>query len=428
MTGQALFKLFEMTSFDKLGLSGVLLRNIRQLGFTEPSSVQKSCIPPILQGRDVIGIANTGSGKTAAFALPVVHVLSVDPHGVFALCLSPTRELAYQIAEQFAVFSVGMSLRCEVVIGGEDLLRQASSLSKRPHIVVATPGRLLEHFMHSSDTIECFQRLKFLILDEADRLLDSSFEAELRYLLTNLPQKRQTLMFSATITPSVIALKPLLGQRAFYYEEKGELTTPTGCAQYYCFMPEKVKDTYLVHVLRELVSSKSTRAMIFCPTVQKCEMVSHMLHNLGIAACSLHAAKKQRDRHSTLNAFKSTMVKILVATDVAARGLDLPDVELVVNYDIPSDPRQYIHRIGRTARFHATGQAISLVTQYDVGKIKKIEKHLGHELEEFQVQEADVNKLVGEVFASRKMAKLHMASPGGFDEQLSAKKKRQSAK
>jgi ATP-dependent RNA helicase DDX49/DBP8 len=122
------------------------------------------------------------------------------------------------------------------------------------------------------------------------------------------------------------------------------------------------------------------------------------------------------------------MVKILVATDVAARGLDLPDVELVVNYDIPSDPRQYIHRIGRTARFHATGQAISLVTQYDVGKIKKIEKHLGHELEEFHVQEADVNKLVGEVFASRKMAKLHMASPGGFDEQLSAKKKRQSAK
>lgn len=411
-------------SFEHLGLNEMVLRNLKRLQFDVPSEVQQMCIPEILQGKDVLGIANTGSGKTAAFALPIVHMLSRDPYGVFALCLSPTRELAYQIAEQFVAFSSGMTLSCEVIIGGEDMIKQAASLTRRPNVVIATPGRLMEHFMQCLDIVRCFNKIKFLILDEADRLLDSSFTSEMRFILSKLPSTRQTLMFSATITKSLTALQYVTGEDAFYYEDTAAGKTATGCMQLYCFMPDRLKDIYLVTLIRTSIVFNSDRAIIFCGTVQRCELLAQMLCTLGMQAASLHAAKRQKDRRATLNSFKSGLVRILVATDVAARGLDLPAIDLIVNYDVPTDARQYIHRVGRTARFHATGKAITMVTQYDVAKIKNIEQAIGKQLERFDLQELDDAKLVGEVFAAKRVAKLQMASPGGFDEKFRAKKSR----
>ncbi|CAL52279.2 Helicase, C-terminal [Ostreococcus tauri] len=413
-----------MATFDELGLCNVVLKILKRVHFRSPSDVQSTCIPQILAGKDVIGIANTGSGKTAAFALPIVDMLSRDPYGIFALCLSPTRELANQIADQFTVFGAGTGLNCMVITGGEDLIQQATALSRRPNIVVATPGRLFEHFMHSSNTVQYFSKLKCLILDEADRLLDSSFAAELKYLMSNLPQQRQTLMFSATITKSVTALQSMLGDAVFYYEDKSVKKTAVRCSQSYCFMPERIKDVNLVKLVRELALVEAKRTIIFTATIQKCELLSQMLTTLGIPSSSLHAAKKQKERLNSLGVFKNGTVQILVATDVAARGLDLPSVDMILNYDVPTDVRQYIHRIGRTARFEASGKAVTFVTQFDILKLKHIEKTIGQQLDSYELEGSSGAELVGEVFAARRVAKMRMASPGGFDEKLRAKKKR----
>lgn len=411
-----------MTTFNELGLSASVLRNVARLGLHIPSAVQTACIPAILARKDVIGIARTGSGKTATFALPLVHRLLEDPFGIFALCISPTRELAHQIAEQFMVFSAGTNLRCDVIIGGEDLIKQSNLLLQRPHVIVATPGRLLEHFMFSADVVKCFEKLQCLVLDEADRLLDVSFEAELRYILSRLPQLRQTLLFSATVTQSVTALQSLLGTNAFYYEDAGTSKVVLRCEQLYAFMPERIKDIYLIQIIREL-SVETTRMIVFSSTVQKCEMLSQLLSALGTRASSLHSAKKQRDRCGTLNSFKNGSVKILVATDVAARGLDIPDVELVINYDVPMDYRQYIHRVGRTARFDKTGRAVTLVTQYDVTKIKSIEQNIGHQLRQVTLRGLHMKHLVNEVFAARRLVKFRLASLAGFKEQFRSKRR-----
>jgi len=409
------------SSFQSLGLNAALLRTIKRLGFTSPSYIQRTCIPAILAGEDVIGIANTGSGKTAAFVLPIVHILNHDPYGIFALCLCPTRELAYQIAEQLTLFGSSLSLTCEVVVGGEDLLKQTTALLRRPNVVIATPGRLVEHFMHSNDVKKCFQKLKCLVLDEADRLLEETFESELRYLINSLPSRRQTLMFSATITPSVTAVQTLSNIKAAYFEESGKSKVVDGCQQLYCFMPEKIKDVYLVYLVRSLLPKSTSRGIIFTSTIKKCEMVAQMLKILHIPALALHAVQKQRDRRSALSMFKSGVVNILVATDIASRGLDIPAVEVVLNYDVPKDPRQYIHRVGRTARFQTSGKAVTLVTQYDVKMVSDIEAVIGRRLENFETNEERITALIGDVFAARKLAKIQMNGAGGFEEALKAK-------
>jgi len=414
------------TSFQSLGLEEPLLSTLAQLHFKVPSYIQAACIPSILQGKNVIGVANTGCGKTAAFVIPIISMLSKDPFGIFALCLCPTRELAYQIAEQLTLFSVYLSVSVEVLVGGEDVLKQSKSLLARPNVVVATPGRLVEHLIHSDDIKSCFLKLQCLILDEADRLLDASFDSELRYILANLPRRRQTLMFSATITSNISALQTLTGSNVVYFEESGRSKTVNTCEHLYSFMPEKIKDVYLVYFVRNLLPAVNRRAIIFTSTIQKCELISQILSVMKIGSLSLHSVKRQAERRSTLSMFKSGIVNVLVATDVAARGLDIPAVHLVINYDLSKDPTQYIHRVGRTARFQAIGKALTLVTQYDVKSVKDIEKHIGKQLLEISVDEEQLVTSIGEVFAARKLAKIRMATAGGFDETLLANKRRLS--
>ena len=230
-------------SFRMLGLNQWLCSNVNALGIKNPTAVQQGCIPPILQGQDVIGTAQTGTGKTAAYALPILQLLASDPFGIHCLCMTPTRELAIQIAAQFVAFSAGMTLRCQVIVGGEDIRIQASALITRPHIVVATPGRLMEHFMYDKTLVKSFSNLRCLVLDEADRLLDPGFEAELRIIMHNLPcRNRQTLLFSATITRSISALQQVTMTKALHFEAFEGLKVVAQCKQEYLFVPAKVKE------------------------------------------------------------------------------------------------------------------------------------------------------------------------------------------
>lgn len=413
-------------AFRALGLNQWISDNVVSMGIKRPTPVQRGCIPAILRGRDVIGTAQTGTGKTAAFALPVLQLLGGDPYGVFCLCLTPTRELATQIAEQFVAFSTGMTLRCKVVLGGEDIRTQAAALVSRPHIVVATPGRLMEHFMYDDALAKAFSKLRCLVLDEADRLLDPGFEAELRIIMHNLPtENRQTLLFSATITRSIAALQEVTMKNAVHFEAFEGLKVVERCTQEYCFVPAKVKEVYLVHLLSKAATWGVRSIIVFAGTVHTCQLLQETLTLLGVETVALHAVKKQRHRVASLARFKSGEVRILIATDVASRGLDIPTVDLVINHDVPVVPRDYVHRVGRTARAGRGGRAITLVSQYDISLIHQIEELTSVEMTEVPgLEEADVLKDITRVFAARRGAKMKMSESGGFDDQLRRRKSR----
>ncbi|MCP9262319.1 putative ATP-dependent RNA helicase DDX49 [Dirofilaria immitis] len=346
------------TTFSKLGLSKWLCYQLRQLAIINPTPVQINCIPRILAGNDVLGCAKTGTGKTLAFALPILHELTLDPYGICALVLTPTRELAIQIGDQFAALGAPVNLKIGIIVGGKDRVAQGNGLARRPHIVVATPGRLADHLESDSEnTRKLFEKLRFLVLDEADRLLDGQYSVEtvvlssslkhqneddrivakdfssfklnslqLKTILNLMPKQRQTLLFSATITSALSGC-----QKTVLFEDKSEIATVDKLEQKYVLTPCAVKDAYLVG--------------------------------------SLHSQISQQERMSSLTKFRSGHIKILICTDVASRGLDIPHVDfysvnLVVNHNVPQNPKTYIHRVGRSARAGRFGCALIFVTQY----------------------------------------------------------------
>ncbi|MCO5550085.1 hypothetical protein L7F22_003564 [Adiantum nelumboides] len=268
--------------FSDLGLSDWLVDTCSQLDLKRPTPVQRSCIPQILNGLDVLGLAQTGSGKTAAFALPILHRLAQSLYGVFALVLTPTRELAYQLADQFKALGSGLPLRCSVVIGGLDMIEQAKALMLRPHVVIATPGRLADLLRNDRDIASIFKSIKFLVLDEADRILDVGFENELGTVLGSLPLGRQTLLFSATMTPELKSLHELSGDKAFFFEAYQGLQTVEQLQQQYIFMPLDVKDVYLSYVLSTLQERGIRSVIIFAST---CRQVSYFCLLPNISLC-----------------------------------------------------------------------------------------------------------------------------------------------
>ncbi|KAI5648831.1 hypothetical protein M9H77_34836 [Catharanthus roseus] len=351
-------------SFTDLGLADWLLPACKELAMKKPKPIQRHCIPRILAGQDVLGIAQTGSGKTATFALPILHRLAEDPYGVFALVLTPTRELACQLAEQFRALGSSLNLRCAVVLGGFHMLNQAQALMQRPHIVIATPGRLKVLIEENTDDIpSVFSNTKFLVLDEADRLLDVDFEDALRAVFCCLPKKRQTLLFSATMTDNLQTLLELSANKACFYEEYEGFKIVESLKQQYVFVPKNVKDVYLFYILSKLKEMGVRSAIIFVSTCRGCQLLNLLLEELDVEATGLHSYKSQSLRLAAIHKFKSGQVPILLATDVAARGLDISSVDLVINYDIPRCPRDYVHRVGRTARAGRGGLAISFITQ-----------------------------------------------------------------
>ncbi|CAB4256123.1 similar to Saccharomyces cerevisiae YHR169W DBP8 ATPase, putative RNA helicase of the DEAD-box family [Maudiozyma barnettii] len=378
------------SNFKTLGLSKWLVESLTAMKITQPTEIQKHCIPKILEGSDCIGGAKTGSGKTIAFAGPMLTKWSEDPSGMFGIVLTPTRELAMQIAEQFTALGSQMNIRVALVVGGESIVQQAIELQRKPHFIIATPGRLAHHIMNSGDdTVGGLRRVKYLVLDEADFLLTDTFANDLGTCIGALPpkNKRQTLLFTATMTDQVKALqeapsiegKPPLF--SYQVESIDNVAIPSTLQTEYLLVPEHVKEAYLYQLLtcQEYIESS---AIIFVNRTTAAEVLRRTLFRLGLRVASLHSQMPQQERTNSLQRFRANAARILIATDVASRGLDIPIVELVINYDIPSDPDTYIHRSGRTARAGRTGDAISFVTERDISRIEAIEDRINKKMTE----------------------------------------------
>ncbi|CAI5482851.1 unnamed protein product [Closterium sp. Yama58-4] len=513
-------------SFADLALAPWLVATCHEMGLRHPTPVQCACIPPVIAGSNVIGVAQTGSGKTAAFALPILQKLAEDPYGVFALVLTPTRELALQIADQFRALGSSLSLRCAVAIGGGDMVDQyqpshqfralessvpsaalrcaiaigggdmveqgsgvvppsrcavaigggdmeeqfcslpsphfplicsshlppspadplafhplfplaspyapqAMQLTGRPHVVVATPGRLREMLDQEESMGRVFSNLQFLVLDEADRLLDRGFEVEIAAILARMPKERQTLLFSATFTANLHALKAMSkAKKLFHFEAYEGFKTVEALDQTYLFLPANVIrcGAFLLPLPPAPPLPASAAAhppvrsvIVFTSSCQSCQAVSALLDEVGLSNAPLHALLPQRKRSAALHRFKASQVPILVATDVASRGLDIPTVDLVINYDIPSSRNAL-----RAARRGSTDVRCLLAPtppsppsfppQYDVHLVHSIEKLIGRQLAECtDVTESDVLKCISKVFKARRAALLKV-SESGFEE------------
>eukprot|EP00002_Diphylleia_rotans_P039899 TRINITY_DN9376_c0_g1_i4.p1 TRINITY_DN9376_c0_g1~~TRINITY_DN9376_c0_g1_i4.p1 ORF type:complete len:462 (-),score=101.90 TRINITY_DN9376_c0_g1_i4:12-1397(-) len=394
-------------TFTKLGVAPWLVQNLAAVGIKKPTPIQLQCIPPALKGRDVIGSAQTGSGKTAAFAVPILQSLAEDPYGIYALVLTPTRELAVQIAEQFNVFGKTMGLRVAVIIGGLDALKQATDIRQKPHIVIATPGRLVD-IMNREESVS-LKRIKYLVLDEADRLLDKKFEESLAQIFEMLPEKRQTLLFSATMTTSIERLQEICMENTVRVEVNPRSSTVDTLAEEYIFIPASVKECYLTHILQKY---EKASIIIFVSTCFASQHLNDTLKLLGFRTTCMHSVLSQPERLASLAKFKSGIVSILIATDVASRGLDIPVVELVLNYDVPFDPSNYVHRVGRTARAGRAGRAITFITEHDIKLVHRIESTINKKLSLHETNENQVLKVLTKVTKASKTAKLNLEESG----------------
>lgn len=396
-------------TFADLGVREELCDACENLKFVHPTPIQTQSIPLALEGRDVIGLAETGSGKTAAFVLPILQALLDKPQALFGLIMAPTRELAYQISQQVDALGSIINVKCATLVGGMDMVPQAIALSKRPHIVVATPGRLLDHLENTKGF--SLKYLKYMVLDEADRLLDLDFGPVLDKILKVIPRDgRHTYLFSATMSSKVESLQRAALQNPVRVSiSSSSHQVVATLLQRYFFLPHKHKDLYLIHLLNDNIGHPT---IIFTRTVNETQRIAILLRTLGFGAIPLHGQLSQSARLGALSKFKAKSRDILVATDVAARGLDIPSVDLVINLDLPQDSQTYVHRVGRTARAGKSGKAVSFVTQYDVEIWLRIENALGKKIEEEQVSKDEVMvyaERVGEAqrVAVREMKDIH---------------------
>ena len=523
-------------TFADLGLAEPLVNTCRALGFKRPSPVQREIIPFLLQQNSahVLALAATGSGKTAAFALPILNRLSLDPYGIYAVIISPTRELAKQIHQQVLALGSSYNVESALVVGGMDMVKQSCDLAKKPHFVVATPGRLGEILRGPSPPR--LKHVRYLVLDEADRLLaaNSGFEKDVAELLLHCNRdkrtKCQTLLFSATMTRSLESVEEIAGagkgrlplckfviradneetakqtaadsrkkqkvesketddsddddedenddqdktnessnDNAHKEDTKGgdenendgtALTPriPAGLKQEYIFMPSRVRDAYLLTTIRTLLSNggrardtngrkawsgrsrhqrdnddddddneeagKARSTIVFVSTCERAALVSNILLEVGVDNVALHSLLSQNRRLAALGKFKSQQVRVLVATDVASRGLDIPTVDLVINSELPRNAVSYVHRVGRTARAGRRGRAISLVSETDVSLVHAAEKISGRPLEKCaDITDDAAIKMLGPVTKAARLAKMKLMDIG-FDELVKKMKER----
>ncbi|WP_081536246.1 DEAD/DEAH box helicase [Rhodovulum sp. P5] len=365
-------------TFTDLGLKAPLVSRLTGLGMSKPTPIQAKAIPHALQGRDVLGIAQTGTGKTAAFGLPLVIAMSADtarpaPRGVRGLVLAPTRELATQIVATLQALSG--DLRISLVVGGKSINVQIKQLARGTDILVATPGRLID--LIDRRAVDLGQT-RFLVLDEADQMLDIGFVHALRRIAPLLGKQRQTMMFSATMPKQIAALA-----RDYLSDPVRVEVSPPGraaekVAQSVHFVAKDQKQALLIDLLD---GHRDDRALVFARTKHGAERLMKQLERAGFAAASIHGNKSQGQRDRALAAFRDGTVRVLVATDVAARGIDIPGVGHVYNFDLPNVPENYVHRIGRTARAGRDGRAVAFCTSDEMGELRAIEKVLGARVE-----------------------------------------------
>jgi ATP-dependent RNA helicase DDX49/DBP8 len=525
------FTVSPWASFADLNLAEPLVETCKALGFQKPTPVQRTIIPFLLQEEKshVLALAETGSGKTAAFALPLLHHLSKDPYGIFAVIVSPTRELAKQIHQQILALGSSYNVESSLVVGGMDMVRQACELDGKPHFVVATPGRLAE--LLRGPRPPQLKHVRFLVLDEADRLLaaNSGFERDVAELLLHCNRdkrtKCQTLLFSATMTRSLESIEEIAGagrgrlplkkfiikadnnendsnleiaaSKKQKIEEESDsdgvdseenddddddsddsddtktdckdtdeglkedtssqnLTPriPSGLKQEYIFMPSRVRDAYLLTTIRMLLSNggrskdaggrhawrgksrteeedsddeelgKARSTIVFVATCERAALVSGILSQVGVDNVALHSLLSQNRRLAALAKFKSQQVRVLVATDIASRGLDIPSVDLVINAELPRNPVSYVHRVGRTARAGRRGRAVSLVSEADVPLVHAAENITGRPLEKCtEVTDEAAIRMLGPVTKASRLAKMKLMDIG-FDELVKKFKER----
>ena len=507
-------------SFDDLGLADPLIATCKSLGFSKPTPVQRTIIPFLLQEETshVLALASTGSGKTASFVLPILHRLSLDPYGIYAVIVTPTRELAKQIHQQVLALGACYRTQSVLVVGGMDMVRQSCELSQKPHIVVATPGRLAD--LLRGPNPPRLQHVRYVVLDEADRLLaaKSGFEKDVAELLlqtTTSERKKegnnkcQTLLFSATLTRSLESTEEMAGAamgrlplKKFVIREDGQESKqkrqkkatqkeertldgvadnvesngkseeeeeeeeeedntpriPAGLKQEYIFMPARVRDAYLLTTIRTLMANggrnsnekvmgtrgsgwnsttenndddendeaKARSAIVFVSTCERAAMVSGILSEVGVNNVALHSLLSQNRRLAALGKFKSQHVRVLVATDVASRGLDIPSVDLVINAELPRNAVSYVHRVGRTARAGRRGRAISLVAETDVSLVHAAERISGRSLDKCtDITDDMAIQMLGPVTKAARLSKMKLMDIG-FDDLVKKMKDRKA--
>lgn len=385
--------------FDEIGLSEEILRATEQIGFTEMTEIQEKSIPVILEGKDVIGRSNTGTGKTAAFGIPAVEKIKKDsPEGVKTLILCPTRELAIQAADEIRKFSQFMPwVKVSAVYGGAAMDRQIRELKRGANIVVGTPGRVMDHIRRRTLKLE---GLETIILDEADEMLNMGFREDIEEILQYVPEERQTILFSATMPPEIMAITENYQKSPVVIKTLSKSRTVEAIDQsYYAVSSGKKADA--LYVLWLYNAPKSS--MVFCNTKKMVDELTEFLASKGVKAAGIHGDMKQLQRTTVMNSFKSGRINVLVATDVAARGIDVSGVDAVFNFDLPQDNEYYIHRIGRTGRAGKSGKAYTLVSgRKQVYAIKALAKYTKSEITEQQLP--DKSEIIGsklEAFAER---------------------------
>ena len=359
--------------FEDLNLTTEILNATAKMGFIDPSPIQEKAIPTILQGADIIGQAQTGTGKTAAFAIPIIEKINPEDKKIQALVLCPTRELAIQVTKEFhklMCFKEGIG--AITVYGGQAIEGQIKALKTRPQIIIGTPGRIMDHLRRGSMK---FNNLRFVVLDEADEMLDMGFREDIEIILKDSPEERQTVMFSATMPQDIIKLTRQYQRNPVHIDVTDKKINAPKIEQLYFEVKEKNKPELLVR----LIDMRNIRlALVFCNTKSQVDYLVELLKDRDYFADGLHGDMSQKQREKVMNSFRKGTTEILVATDVAGRGIDVDDIETVFNYDLPRDDEDYTHRIGRTARAGKAGVAISLIsTANQLRQLKKIERSNG---------------------------------------------------
>ena len=356
--------------FHDFGLRLALLDAVQAMGYKEPTPIQEKAIPLMLEGKDVIGSAQTGTGKTAAFALPIIHQIGTHGPGPRCLILEPTRELAAQTEESFKKFARFTNLTVSVVFGGVGYGKQRDELKAGVDILVATPGRLLDHIQ---ERLVDLSGVKHLVLDEADRMLDMGFLPDVKRIVERCGKDRQTALFSATVPPAIETLIQW-AMRTPTTIEIGARRTPAETVKHVLYPVAERQKKDLLRALLDHIHYESV--IIFCRTRRRADDIEALLKRDNHRAAAIHSDRSQKERESALAGFKEGKYEVLVATDIAARGLDIADVTHVVNYDVPQHPEDYVHRIGRTGRAKATGDALTLMVAEDAGDVRSIERFI----------------------------------------------------
>jgi ATP-dependent RNA helicase RhlE len=380
-----LFRAFDSKyymGFTKLGLSPEVLQGIKAMGYVEPTPIQLRAIPLLMQGKDVIGSAQTGTGKTAAFALPTLTQLAThQPSSPRFLILEPTRELAAQVETAMRDFARFTNLKVCVLYGGVGYGRQNDALKTGVDIIVATPGRLLDHVQQGTCRLE---HIKFLVLDEADRMLDMGFLPDVRRIIERCPKDRRTSLFSATIPPEIDSLIKWTMKNPETIEI-GARRSPAETVKHVIYPVAEDQKTDLLRALLEAVNYDSV--IVFCRTKNRADRIGNMLKKNSHAVAILHSNRTQREREQALRGFRDGRYEVLVATDIAARGIDVANVSHVINFDVPQHPEDYVHRIGRTGRAETTGDAFTLMVAEDGTHVQAIERFIGTKIEHVKLPE-----------------------------------------